>query len=77
MPEAVGLVLKFCFNELKLHRVQAGTLLDNTASQKLLKKCGFTHEGTHRNYYFHRKRIKDAYMYAITVGDYRAMRRKK
>ena len=77
MPEAVGLVLKFCFNELKLHRVHAGTLLDNTASQKLLKKCGFSYEGTHRNFYRHRGRIKNVHMYAITIEDYRAMRRKK
>ena len=77
MPEALGLVLKFCFKKLKLQRVQAGTLIDNVASQKLLKKCGFKFEGRHRSYYFHRKRIKDAYMYAITREDYRAKRKKK
>ena len=77
MFEAVGLILKFCFIKLKLQRVQAVTLPDNVISQKLLKTCGFKYEGRQRNYYFHRKRIKDAYMYAITVGDYRAMRRKK
>ena len=77
MPEAVSLALRFCFRELKLQRVHAGTLLDNIVSQKLLKKCGFSYEGTHRNFYRHRKRIKDAHMYAITVEDYRAMRRKK
>ena len=77
MPEAIGLALKFCFKELKLHRVQAPTLPDNVISQKLLKSCGFKYEGRHRNYYRHRNRIKDAYMYAITVEDYRAMLRKK
>ena len=77
MPESISLVLKFCFKELKLQRVQAATLPDNVISQKLLKTCGFKYEGRHRNYFFHRKRIKDAFMYAITVGDYRAMRRKK
>ena len=76
MPEAIGLALKFCFKELKLQRVQAPTLPDNVISQKLLKKCGFKYEGRHRNYYRHRKRIKDAYMYAITVEDYRAARKK-
>ena len=77
MPEAIGLILKFCFKELKLQRVQAATLPDNVISQKLLKSCGFKYEGRHRNYFFHRKRIKDAYMYAITKEDYRAKRRKK
>ena len=77
MPEAIGLILKFCFKELKLQRVQAATLPDNVISQKLLKSCGFKYEGRHRNYFFHRRRIKDAYMYAITKEDYRAMLRKK
>ena len=77
MPEAIGLILKFCFKELKLQRVQAATLPDNVISQKLLKSCGFKYEGRHRNYYFHRRRIKDAYMYAITIEDYRTMLRKK
>ena len=77
MPEAIGLALKFCFKELKLQRVQAPTLPENIISQKLLKSCGFKYEGRHRNYYRHHKRIKDAYMYALTVGDYRDMQRKK
>ena len=76
MFEAVSLILKFCFKELKLQRVQAATLPDNVFSQKLLKTCGFKYEGRHRNYFFHRKRIKDAYMYAIKIGDYRARQRK-
>ncbi len=77
MPEAIGLALKFCFKELKLHRVQAPTLPDNDISQKLLISCGFKYEGRLRNYYRHHNRIKDAYMYAITVEDYKAMLRKK
>lgn len=76
MPEAIGLALKFCFKELKLQRVQAPTLPENVISQKLLKSCGFKYEGRHRNYYRHRQRIKDAYMYAITREDYRAKRKK-
>ncbi|MFG2287467.1 GNAT family N-acetyltransferase [Streptomyces sp. NPDC048595] len=36
--------------ELGLHRLQAGTLLDNTASQRVLTKCGFTPFGTAENY---------------------------
>ncbi len=76
MPEAIGLALKFCFKELKLQRVQAPTLPENVISQKLLKSCGFKYEGRHRNYYRHHKRIKDAYMYAITKDDYRSARKK-
>ena len=77
MQEAIELVLKFCFSELKLYRVQATALLDNVISQKLLKRCGFKYEGRHRNFLRQRKRIKDAHMYAITKEDYRTIRRKK
>ncbi|WP_037825998.1 GNAT family N-acetyltransferase [Streptomyces sp. NRRL B-1347] len=31
--------------ELRLHRVEAGTLLHNAASQRVLAKCGFTEYG--------------------------------
>ncbi|MEU9118966.1 GNAT family protein [Streptomyces sp. NPDC048506] len=36
--------------ELGLHRLQAGTLLDNVASQRTLTSCGFTPYGVAENY---------------------------
>ncbi|MYT27328.1 MULTISPECIES: GNAT family protein [unclassified Streptomyces] len=36
--------------ELGLHRLEAGTLLDNTASQRVLTGCGFTLYGTAEKY---------------------------
>ncbi|MFI8963702.1 GNAT family N-acetyltransferase [Streptomyces sp. NPDC053493] len=36
--------------ELGLHRVEASTLLDNHASQRVLAKCGFVPIGTAPNY---------------------------
>ncbi|MEU9115366.1 GNAT family N-acetyltransferase [Streptomyces sp. NPDC048483] len=36
--------------ELGLHRLAAGTLLDNRASQRVLAKCGFEPYGIARNY---------------------------
>jgi len=46
--EAVKLILDYGFNELNLKRVYAGVFHPNTASQKLLEKIGFKHEGTLR-----------------------------
>src|SRR5271156_3470465 len=43
--EAVAAMIAFCFGELGLHRVQAFTHPDNTASRKLLEKLEFHHEG--------------------------------
>jgi RimJ/RimL family protein N-acetyltransferase len=45
MTLAVELVLRFAFNELGLHRVEAACLPSNTPSRKLLTKCGFRQEG--------------------------------
>lgn len=33
------------FRELRLHRIEAGTLVDNVASQHVLERCGFTRIG--------------------------------
>ena len=45
MTEAVGLVLRYAFDELGLHRVEAACLPHNAASRGLLRKCGFQEEG--------------------------------
>ena len=42
---ALGLVCERAFGELGLHRVEAGTLLDNYASQRVLEKNGFMRIG--------------------------------
>ena len=39
---AVGAVIEVAFTDLGLHRVQAGTLLHNHASQRVLERNGFT-----------------------------------
>ncbi|MFJ3532790.1 MULTISPECIES: GNAT family protein [unclassified Streptomyces] len=38
---AVRLICELARDELRLHRIQAGTLLHNVASQRVLTKCGF------------------------------------
>ena len=42
---ACGLVVDHAFGELGLHRVEAGTLLDNVRSQKVLSHNGFEQFG--------------------------------
>ena len=38
-------MLKFAFEELHLHRFDAGVMLGNTASMRVLEKAGFHREG--------------------------------
>lgn len=50
MSEAVELVLKHSFENLKLHRIEANVQPQNLASIKVLQRCGFTKEGFSRKY---------------------------
>jgi [ribosomal protein S5]-alanine N-acetyltransferase len=47
---ALGLVCERAFGELGLHRVEAGTLLHNTASQRVIEKNGFVRIGVAPRY---------------------------
>jgi [ribosomal protein S5]-alanine N-acetyltransferase len=47
---AVGEVVRLAFDEAGLHRVEAGTLLDNVASQRVLEKNRFERIGVARRY---------------------------
>lgn len=47
--EALKRVIDFIFSETKLDRLNAEADVENAASNAVLKKCGFTHEGCVRN----------------------------
>jgi ribosomal-protein-alanine N-acetyltransferase len=48
--DAVRTVTTFCFERLRLHRVEAACIPTNTASQGVLGKAGFEREGLARDY---------------------------
>jgi len=48
--QAVQEVVAIAFEELRLHRLQAATLIDNVASQRVLEKNGFEPVGLARRY---------------------------
>lgn len=43
-------IVDFAFGELELHRLEAGTLVDNVASQRVLLKNGFERFGLARRF---------------------------
>jgi len=47
---AVGELIPIAFGELGLHRLEAGTLVDNVGSQRVLEKNGFERIGIARGY---------------------------
>ena len=50
MTEAVGLAVRYAFEELGLHRVEAVIQLENTRSIALVKRLGFRFEGISLRY---------------------------
>jgi len=50
MSEAMHCMLRFAFERLGLHRVEAACLPNNAASRALLRKSGFKEEGLARKY---------------------------
>jgi RimJ/RimL family protein N-acetyltransferase len=67
--EAVNRIVEFCFNELKLHRIQAGCAVDNVASIKVLGKAGMTKEGRGRQILPLSSGWSDNYEYSILETD--------
>ncbi len=47
---AVRAVVRYAFEDLELHRVEAACQPDNAASRRVLEKAGFTQEGMARAY---------------------------
>jgi RimJ/RimL family protein N-acetyltransferase len=68
--EALGLILKFAFNDLKLRRVYAVVHEKNIGSVKLLEKAGFTREGIWRKASRIGNRWYDVYAYGILKSEF-------
>jgi [ribosomal protein S5]-alanine N-acetyltransferase len=69
MREAVELALRFSFDTLGLHRVEAACLPRNTRSLQLLFRLGFQKEGQARDYLEINGRWEDHILLAILKSD--------
>ncbi len=47
-PEALRRVIRFGFDYLELHRIEAKFMEDNISSRRVMEKCGMTFEGIRR-----------------------------
>lgn len=59
-------VMEYMFRYAGLHRIEAITVKENTASINVLKKLGFTHEGSLCNYRYYNNKPHDVEMYGTT-----------
>jgi ribosomal-protein-alanine N-acetyltransferase len=67
--KAVGLVCEWGFGEAGFHRLEAATLVDNTASQTVLRRNGFTEIGVSPRYLFINGAWRDHILFARTADD--------
>jgi ribosomal-protein-alanine N-acetyltransferase len=65
---AVRGIIRLAFDELRLHRIQAGTLLHNIRSQRVLERNGFVRFGVAPAYLNIAGRRQDHAMYQRTPG---------
>lgn len=75
MGEAMRLVLRYAFEHLKLHRLEANIQPVNVASIALVKRAGFVLEGYSRRYLKICGRWRDHERWAILVEDWKNQRR--
>ena len=62
-------LVRFGFEDLNLHKVEAGVATENIRSVKVLEKIGMTQEGLRRKILPIRGEWKDNYHYAIVEDD--------
>jgi [ribosomal protein S5]-alanine N-acetyltransferase len=70
MPEAVALILRYAFEDLGLHRVEAAIVPRNDRSRRVAEKLGMREEGTSARFLQIRGVWEDHVRYALTLEDW-------
>ncbi len=69
MTKTLSNVVSFAFQKMGINRIEAKTMLNNVASQKLLEKIGFKREGILREYRIIREVPSDVLLYSLIQKD--------
>jgi ribosomal-protein-alanine N-acetyltransferase len=76
MTEGLDLTLKFAFERLRLHRLEAACLPHNAPSRGLLLKAGFREEGYAREYLCIDGKWQDHVLFGMLASDWRPREQK-
>ena len=71
--DALMAVMRYAFDELGLHRLDASRLATNQASARALAKCGFVEEGLKREYIYKGGKYQDLVELGILAHEYYEM----
>ena len=72
--EATKALIQFGFDRIGLHKIQICTKVINVPSKKVIEKCGFTYEGTLRDYFYHNERYTGRMYYSMLRDEYERMK---
>ena len=72
MTTALCALVPYIFDSLGLHRIEAACLPSNTASMRVLQKCGFEREGYARRYLRINGAWQDHVLFALLAEDARS-----
>lgn len=75
MGEALRALLRFCFDDLDLHRVEAACLPHNERSRRLLESAGFSREGYAGRYLKIQGSWRDHLLFGLCDEEFRSGRR--
>lgn len=70
--EAARANISWCFENLHVHRVTADCTDGNIASETVMRKCGFTHEGTFRESCWEHGRFVDIKYFGLLRREWEA-----
>jgi ribosomal-protein-alanine N-acetyltransferase len=65
MTEALRYMIGFGFEHLDLNRIEAICDVENTASRRVMEKCGMQLDGILRQHLFQKGRFRDSALYSI------------
>ena len=72
--EATEALIRYGFEKIGLHKIQICTKTINLPSKKVIKKCGFTYEGTLRDYFYYNGEYVGRMYYSMLKDEYEGIR---
>ena len=73
--EITKAVISFGFDKINLHRIEIDCRTENTASQRVIEKCGLTFEGIFRDFFWRKDHYEGRKVYSILKKDWIASNR--
>lgn len=70
ITEACNGVMKYCFENMNVNRIQCRCKVENVGSKRVVEKLNMKYEGILRQKLFHRERFWDMYYYSILRNEF-------